>query len=515
MNRRAKVELFEEIRREYEHGVGTILGVARKLGIHRRMVREALGDAVPGLRKVPVRRRPKLSGCVEFIDAILEGDRKAPRKQRHTAHRIWCRLRAERPEVGAAESTIREYVRKRKKELGLLRAETFVPQSYRWGQEAQVDWYEAYADIDGQRQKVYVFCLRSMASGGGYHRAYPHETQQAFLEAHERAFEHFGGTFATLRYDNLGSAVRKVLRGHQREETQRFIAFRSHWGFRSEFCTVGQGHEKGGVEGENGFFRRNHLVPVPMVGNWAQLNALLEQGLRDDARRTLSGRTQSIGEAMGLERHYLQPLSKEGFDLAVIYFPKIDASRCAKVLTNFYSAPVAVGAEVQAKVHAAYVEIWQHGKRIARHERCFGRQQKVLELEHYLDVLINKPGAFAGSTPLAQCRAQGRWPASYDCYWEELKLRQGKQQGTRAMIEVLHLGREYGMAELRSAVESALNVGCFDVNAVRLLLNAARSEQRKAADPVEIGPLSRYDRPPPTLNHYDRLLGDQPNAVAL
>ncbi len=309
--------------------------------------------------------------------------------------------------------------------------------------------------------------------------------------------------------------MRKVLRGHQREETQRFIAFRSHWGFRSEFCTVGQGHEKGGVEGENGFFRRNHLVPVPAVGSWEELNALLGQALREDERRTLSGRTQSIGEAMRLERQYLQPLNKEGFDLAGIHFPKIDASRCAKVLTNFYSAPVAVGAEVQAKVYAAYVEIWQQGKRIARHERCFGRQQKVLDLEHYLDVLITKPGAFAGSTPLEQCRAQGRWPASYDGYWEELKLRQGKPQGTRAMIEVLQLGREYGTAELRHAVESALNLGCFDAGAVRLLLNAARTEQRKAADPVEIGPLSHYDRPPPTLNHYDRLLGDRPSAVAL
>jgi hypothetical protein len=166
-------------------------------------------------------------------------------------------------------------------------------------------------------------------------------------------------------------------------------------------------------------------------------------------------------------------------------------------------------------VYAAYVEIWQQGKQIARHERCFGRQQKVLDLEHYLDVLIKKPGAFAGSTPLEQCRAHGRWPTSYDRYWEELKQRQGKQQGTRAMIEVLQLGREFGIAELQQAVETALNVGCFDANAVRLLLNAARSEQCKDTDPIEIGALSRYDRPPPTLNHYDRLLRDQPSVVAL
>ncbi len=412
------MELFEEIRREYEHGAGTIKGVARKLGIHRRMVREALSDAVPRERKVAVRERPKLSGAVAFIDAILEADRKAPRKQRHTAHRIWCRLRAELSEVAVAESTVREYVRERKMELGLLRAETFVPQSYRFGQEGQVDWYEAYAEIEGERQKVYIFCMRSMASGAGFHCAYPHASQQAFLEAHEWAFERFGGAFAVLRYDNLGSAVKKVLRGQQREETQRFIAFRSHWGFQSEFCTPGEGHEKGGVEVENGYFRRNHLVPVPKVGSLEELNALLLAGANEDERRVISGRTQSIGEAMVLEREHLLPLAEEGFDLARVCFPQVNASACVKVLTNFYSVPAPVGTEVQAKVYAAYVEIWHQGRLLAHHARCFGRQQKVLDLEHYLDVLVKKPGAFAGSTPLEQWRSSGRWPVSYDRFWE-------------------------------------------------------------------------------------------------
>ena len=231
------MELFEQIRREYAYGVGTIQGVANKLGVHRRMVREALADAVPRERKITLRPRPKLEAAVAFIEAILEGDRTAPRKQRHTAHRIWCRIRAEMPEVDAAESSIRRYVRGRKIQLRLVGQETFIPQSYAWGGEAQVDWYEAYADICGERELAYVFCMRSMASGGAFHCAFPHASQQAFLEAHERAFAYFSGVFKTLRYDNLKSAVKKILRGHQREETTRFIAFRSHWGFESEFCT--------------------------------------------------------------------------------------------------------------------------------------------------------------------------------------------------------------------------------------------------------------------------------------
>jgi transposase len=127
-----------------------------------------------------------------------------------------------------AECTIRRCVRKRKMALRLVGQELFVPQSYRWGEEAQVDWYEAYADIGGERENAHVFCMRSMASGEAFHCAFPHASQQAFLEAHERAIAYFGWVFEKLRYDNLRSAVKRILRGHQREEIVRFIAFRSH-----------------------------------------------------------------------------------------------------------------------------------------------------------------------------------------------------------------------------------------------------------------------------------------------
>jgi hypothetical protein len=139
VDRRTKVELYEQIRREYEHGGGTIRGIAKKLGIHRRMVREAVLSAVPVKRKTPERERPKLEPVMTFVDAILEADKTAPRKQRHTAHRIWCRIRGEMAEVKVAESTIRRYVRERKIELNLTKRETFIPQSYAWGREAQVD----------------------------------------------------------------------------------------------------------------------------------------------------------------------------------------------------------------------------------------------------------------------------------------------------------------------------------------------------------------------------------------
>ena len=131
------MELFEQIRREYEHGVGTIKGVARKFGVHRRMVRDAIASAVPQSRRAAPRERPKLGPAVGFIDEILQADRKAPRKQRHTARRIWMRLRQEMPEVTVAECTVRQFVHRRKRELGLAGGETFIPQSYRWGTKAR------------------------------------------------------------------------------------------------------------------------------------------------------------------------------------------------------------------------------------------------------------------------------------------------------------------------------------------------------------------------------------------
>jgi transposase len=504
------VELFEQIRREYEYGVGTIKGVARKLGIHRRMVREALGDAVPRERKINTRGKPRLEPVKAFIEAILHADENAPRKQRHTAHRIWSRIREELPEVSIAESSIRRYVRERKIQLKLIQHERFIPQSYSWGVEAQVDWYEAWADISGERQKAYVFCMRSMASGGAFHCSFPHASQQAFLEGHERAFAYFGGVFGLCRYDNLKSAVKKILRGHQREETTRFIAFRSHWGFQSEFCTPAEGHEKGGVEGEGGYFRRNHLVPVPQIASWEALDIYMLEESRRDEQRWIGERSQTVGAGMNLEREHLRAIAKESFDLAAVHFPHVNASGCVKVLTNFYSVPVPVGVEVQAKVHSSYVEVWHQGQCVARHERCFNRQQKVLNLEHYLEALTKKPGALAGSTPLEQWRAQGRWPASFDRFWEMLKQRRGKQGGTRAMIEVLLLGRHYGYPALRVALEKALDLSCFDVEALRLLLTTERSEKREPGEAVEIGALRAYDRPQPSTKNYDQLLENYP-----
>ena len=499
------MELFEEIRREYEFGIGTIQGVARKFGVHRRLVREALNQAIPAEKPAPPRARPRLGPVVPFIDEILQADRQAPRKQRHTAHRIFTRLQAEKPACPVAESTVREYVHDRRRALGLLTHELFVPQSYAWGVEGQADWYDAVAELGGEEIVLQVFTLRSMASGGAFHRAYRRATQQAFLEAQELAFHYFGGVFQRVRYDNLKAAVKRIVRGFRREETARFVAFRSHWRFQSEFCTPGEGHEKGGVENEVGTFRRNHWVPVPKAADLAELNAQLLAACRQDEARVLAGRSQSVGAALLIERAHLLPVASDDFDLAEVSFPTVNASGCVKVGTNAYSVPVAVGTRVRVKLGAATAEIWHETRRVAVHERCYARNQEILELEHYLDALTHKPGALVGSKPLEQWRQAGRWPASFDQLWQGLIERHGRQPGTKAMIEVLQLGKKHGQDRLRAAIEAALAVGCQDRAAIQHLLEAP-GLARATPIALTIDALLPFERPPPTVTLYDQLL---------
>jgi transposase len=173
---------------------------------------------------------------------------------------------------------------------------------------AEVDWGEADVDPAGARVTVHLFFMRSCFSGAAFSMASPVETQQAFLEGHVLAFEWFGGAFEEVRYDNLASAVKQVLKGRRRVETDRFVALRSHYLFDSVFTRPGieGAHEKGGVEGEVGRFRRNHLVPVPAVGSLEALNVLLRDGCLGDLDRRIAGRAVTVGAQLEVERPRLR-----------------------------------------------------------------------------------------------------------------------------------------------------------------------------------------------------------------
>jgi len=506
----SRMETFEQIRRDRDREGLSIRALALRHGVHRRAVRQALASPVAPVKRSPVSRpAPKLGAYRALIDCWLEADRDAPRKQRHTARRVWQRLVAEH-DAQVSERQVSRYVRERRRELGEV-GEAFVPQLHAPGAEGEVDWGEAWVLLGGARTKVHIFHLRLCHSGAAFSAAFLNETQQAFLEAHAEAFAFLGGVPALVRYDNLGSAVKQVLKGRRRVESDRFVALRSHFLFESAFTLPGlQGaHEKGGVEGEVGRFRRHHLVPVPDVASLGELNARLRAGCEQDLGRRITGHPDTVGEALAREWPLLRALPDEPAQTAEQTTPRVDSKSLVTVRQNRYSVPVAlVGLRVIATIGAREITISHASRQVARHDRLVGRFGTSAQLDHYLELLQRKPAALVGSVALHQQRERGAWPGCLDELWARIAERYGPSEAARQMVDVLMLAREHGSAQTELAVSGALAAGAHDGRAVAVLARrAATTRQATPAPLTDLGPrLVAHARPAPELADYDQLL---------
>jgi hypothetical protein len=296
------------------------------------------------------------------------------------------------------------------------------------------------------------------------------------------------------------------LKGRDRTESERFTALRSHYGFDSFFCRPGivGAHEKGGVEGEIGRFRRRHLVPVPSVASLAALNELIAAGDLLDDDRVITGRPITIAAAFTIEAATLMPLPAEAFDPARLLEARVDNRARVSVRQCFYSVPARyAGRRLPVRLAARTVEIYDGAKLVACHERAVGRYVEVLTLDHYLEVLKIKPGGLPGATALAQAKSRGAFTVSHQAYWDAVRRARGDAAGTRALIEILLAHRTMTAAALTAAMDRAVASGCLDPEVV---LIDARRDTGQVAAVVPIGALARYDRPAPSLADYDQLL---------
>lgn len=443
---------------------------ARVFGLNRETVAKMCRFSLPPgyTRKGPA-AKPKLGPLLSVIDAILEADQTAPVKQRHTAKRIFERLRDEHGFAGGY-TVVKDHVR-------LCRArgrETFVPLAHPPG-HAQVDFGEAVGVIGGVRQKIHFLCMDLPQSDACFVKAYPRETTEAFLDGHVSAFAFFGGVPLSILYDNTTIAVAKILGDGKRERTRAFTELCSHYLFRDRFARPAKGNDKGKVEGLVKFSRANFMVPVPHAASFDDLNAMLEERCRARQRDHAGRHAETIGERLGADRAALQPLPAVPLEPCEKRSGRVSSMALVRYRTNDYSVPTAYGfQDVVVKGFVAEVVILCGGKEIARHQRCYGEGVFVANPLHYLALIETKPGA------LDQAAALQGWalPDVFQHLRHLLEARMGNR-GKREFIQVLRLLEALPLDIVTGAVTQAIQIGAVGFDAIKLIA-LAHIERRPA-----------------------------------
>jgi transposase len=462
------VELYGRVRRAVFVEGKSQRAVAQEFGVARETVRKMLRySAPPGYRREQAVKRPKLGPWLGAIDAILEDDKNRPIKQRHTAKRIFDRLREEYGYSGGY-TIVKDYVRLQR----VRKREMFVPLTHTAG-HAQADFGEALVILAGVEQKARYFVMDLPQSDDCFVAAFPAETTEAFLEAHVRAFDYLGGVPRSIVYDNTKLAVAKILGDGERKKTRAFCELQSHYLFQERFGRPGKGNDKGAVEGLVGYARRNFLVPIPRLGSWEELNQYLLEQCRKRRERQLWGHQETITERFERDRAVLLPLPAVPYEACEKRTAKVSSLSLVRYRANDYSVPTEYGhREVLVKGYVHEVVIACGSEVIARHRRSYQREDMIFDPLHYLALLEEKTRALDQAAPLAG------WELP-ECFTQLRRLLEARLQknGKREYVQVLRLLETFPLAEVAQAIQDALHLGTVSFDAVKHLL-LCRIERR-------------------------------------
>lgn len=462
------VDNYEQIRIAYYVAGKSIRQISREYGHGYWTVRKALEKAEPAPYQLrEARAAPVLGAYKVQIEALLAENGRLPRKQHYTSKKIYQVIRGSGYQ--GSESSVRYYVSQRRK--ALQRPTIYLPLRFDPGVDAQADWGEASVIMQGEEVVVQLFVMRLCYSRKLFVMAFPTQRHEAFWWGHVRAFAHFGGVPQRISYDNLKTAVKQMLAGHEREEQRGFVRFRSHYLFESRFCTPAQGHEKGGVESDVGYSRRNFLVPLPKVADFAELNRLLLAACQDDDLRMVERTDETIGRRWQTEQPGLRPLPAHAFACCTSREVTLNGYGQVTFETNRYSVPADKAQKhLTLRAYPFTIELLAHNEVIATHPRCYGRQQDILDPLHYLALVGQRPGAFEHAQPLRQWREQ--WPPAYETLLATLRRQQPSESAAiRTFVQILTLHQSYEATLVEAAVEEALQEKLTSPAGVRFCLD--------------------------------------------
>jgi transposase len=454
-----KVQTYAIARQAYYNEGKSQRQIAQELGVNRRTVQKMLQHSVPpGYERTQPPRGKKISDHKVWIDEILESDKVVHRKQKHTAQRIYDRLKEERGFTGGY-TTIRTYVAKKR----LKSREMFVPLSHDPGM-AQADFGEAQVKIKGEILKAHFLVLQLPFSDAVFTKAYPAENTEAFVDGHQSAFLFFGGVPKRILYDNTTIAVKKILKDGRREQTVGFIGLRSHFLFEEAFATVARGNEKGGVENLVGFVRRNFMVPLPNFENFEALNQHLAACCKKRQLTVVRGHKETIADR--LTKESFLPLPTVAYEGCRVQSGSITSQGLVRFQNNDYSVPTTVGQQkVWIKGFVDRVVISYEAKVIAEHPRHYGQEEVIFNPLHYLKLLERKTGAFVQAAPLKGWNL----PPVFQKVHNILYRKEGKD-GRRHYIRILQFLENFKEDELRQALEQSVQLMAVTETAILHLL---------------------------------------------